>query len=39
MFGLPEETRACLFDMDGVVTKTAVVHAAELLSQNGQGAR
>jgi hypothetical protein len=39
MFGLPDGVTACLFDMDGVVTKTAVVHAAELLSQNGQGAR
>jgi beta-phosphoglucomutase family hydrolase len=28
MFGLPDEVAACLFDMDGVVTKTAVVHAA-----------
>jgi beta-phosphoglucomutase family hydrolase len=28
MFGLPDEVRACLFDMDGVVTQTAVVHAA-----------
>jgi beta-phosphoglucomutase family hydrolase len=28
MFGLPDEVVACLFDMDGVVTKTAVVHAA-----------
>jgi beta-phosphoglucomutase family hydrolase len=27
-FGLPEEILACLFDLDGVVTKTAVVHAA-----------
>ncbi|MET7454103.1 beta-phosphoglucomutase family hydrolase [Streptomyces sp. NPDC005574] len=26
--GLPEEIVACLFDLDGVVTKTAVVHAA-----------
>ncbi|MFJ5262301.1 beta-phosphoglucomutase family hydrolase [Streptomyces sp. NPDC088387] len=26
--GLPEDTLACLFDLDGVVTKTAVVHAA-----------
>jgi beta-phosphoglucomutase family hydrolase len=26
--GLPEQTRACLFDLDGVVTRTAVVHAA-----------
>ena len=28
MFGLPDVVTACLFDMDGVVTKTAVVHAA-----------
>ncbi|HJY70992.1 MAG TPA: hypothetical protein VJ347_04360, partial [Streptosporangiaceae bacterium] len=28
MFGLPDGVTACLFDMDGVVTKTAVVHAA-----------
>ena len=28
MLGLPESTRACLFDLDGVVTKTALVHAA-----------
>jgi len=28
MLGLPGEVTACLFDMDGVVTKTAVVHAA-----------
>ena len=28
MFGLPDEVAACLFDMDGVVTQTAVVHAA-----------
>jgi beta-phosphoglucomutase family hydrolase len=28
MFGLPDGVAACLFDMDGVVTKTAVVHAA-----------
>ncbi|MEU5097066.1 beta-phosphoglucomutase family hydrolase [Streptomyces sp. NPDC020996] len=26
--GLPEDIQACLFDLDGVVTKTAVVHAA-----------
>jgi beta-phosphoglucomutase family hydrolase len=44
MLGLPDGVTACLFDMDGVVTKTAVVHAAawkqmfdEFLStQNGQ---
>ncbi len=26
--GLPKEIVACLFDLDGVITKTAVVHAA-----------
>lgn len=26
--GIPDEIRACLFDLDGVLTKTAVVHAA-----------
>ncbi|MFE7753035.1 beta-phosphoglucomutase family hydrolase [Streptomyces sp. NPDC057428] len=26
--GLPAHIQACLFDMDGVITKTAVVHAA-----------
>jgi beta-phosphoglucomutase family hydrolase len=26
--GLPEEIQACLFDLDGVVTRTAVVHSA-----------
>lgn len=26
--GLPEDIKACLFDLDGVVTRTAVVHAA-----------
>ncbi|OEU87320.1 hypothetical protein DB35_28220 [Streptomyces abyssalis] len=26
--GLPQTVRACLFDLDGVITKTAVVHAA-----------
>ncbi|MBU6535913.1 beta-phosphoglucomutase family hydrolase [Streptomyces sp. NPDC057245] len=26
--GLPDDIRACLFDLDGVVTRTAVVHAA-----------
>jgi len=44
VLGLPDAVTACLFDMDGVVTKTAVVHAAawkqmfdEFLStQNGQ---
>jgi beta-phosphoglucomutase family hydrolase len=28
MLGLPEGITACLFDMDGVLTKTAAVHAA-----------
>src|SRR6516164_9265927 len=28
MFGLPGGVSACLFDMDGVVTQTAIVHAA-----------
>ena len=28
MLALPDGVKACLFDMDGVVTKTAVVHAA-----------
>jgi beta-phosphoglucomutase family hydrolase len=28
MLGLPDGTRACLFDMDGVLTQTARVHAA-----------
>jgi beta-phosphoglucomutase family hydrolase len=26
--GLPQPVRACLFDLDGVITRTAVVHAA-----------
>jgi beta-phosphoglucomutase-like phosphatase (HAD superfamily) len=28
MFGLPDGVSACLFDMVGVVTKTATLHAA-----------
>src|SRR6476619_344368 len=28
MLGLPDSIHACLFDLDGVLTKTAVVHAA-----------
>jgi beta-phosphoglucomutase family hydrolase len=28
MLGLPEQVTACLFDMDGVITPTAKVHAA-----------
>jgi beta-phosphoglucomutase family hydrolase len=28
MLGLPDGVRACLFDLDGVLTKTAEVHAA-----------
>jgi hypothetical protein len=29
MFGLPDGVSACLFDVDGVVTQTAVLHAAD----------
>lgn len=28
MLGLPDTVRACLFDMDGVITRTAVLHDA-----------
>ncbi len=28
MLGLPDDTRGCLFDLDGVITKTAKVHNA-----------
>ncbi|TDD85502.1 beta-phosphoglucomutase family hydrolase [Actinomadura rubrisoli] len=28
MLGLPNEAQACLFDLDGVLTRTAAVHAA-----------
>lgn len=28
MLGLPEHVRGCLFDLDGVLTRTAAVHAA-----------
>ena len=28
MLGLPSDVRACLFDLDGVLTQTATVHAA-----------
>ena len=28
MLGLPDQVQACLFDLDGVLTKTASVHAA-----------
>ena len=28
MFGLPDGVSACLFDMDGVVTQPAMLHAA-----------
>ena len=28
MLGLPDDTHACLFDLDGVLTQTAKVHAA-----------
>ena len=27
-FGLPDDVQACLFDLDGVLTRTATVHAA-----------
>jgi beta-phosphoglucomutase family hydrolase len=44
MFGLPDGVSACLFDMDGVVTQTATVHAAawkqmfdEFLREHAQG--
>ena len=43
MLGLPSQVRACLFDMDGVLTQTAKVHAAawkrvfdELLERRAQ---
>src|SRR4051794_26327990 len=28
MIGLPDSVQACLFDLDGVLTRTATVHAA-----------
>ena len=28
MLGIPDQSRACLFDLDGVLTQTAAVHAA-----------
>src|SRR3954453_2006485 len=28
MLGLPDGITACLFDLDGVLTKTAVIHAS-----------
>jgi len=28
MLGLPDDVRACLFDLDGVLTQTAILHAA-----------
>src|SRR6516165_700292 len=28
MLGLPDDTQACLFDLDGVLTQTAKVHSA-----------
>ncbi|MBL1104114.1 beta-phosphoglucomutase family hydrolase [Streptomyces sp. 5-8] len=43
--GLPDTVQACLFDLDGVVTKTAVVHAAawketfDVFLRDYQGAR
>lgn len=47
MLGLPDGTRACLFDLDGVLTDTASVHAAAwkqmfdeyLLGRDGRGFR
>lgn len=43
MLGLPDRTRACLFDLDGVLTQTAKIHAVawketfdELLRQRSQ---
>ncbi|HMK98313.1 MAG TPA: HAD family hydrolase, partial [Acidimicrobiales bacterium] len=46
MLGLPDQIRACLFDMDGVLTNTAATHDAAwkemfdqfLASYNGPGA-
>ena len=42
MLGLPDDIKGCLFDLDGVLTRTAVVHAAawkqvfdELLARRG----
>ena len=29
MLGLPDSIRACLFDLDGVLTRTATVHFKE----------
>ncbi|HWG75119.1 MAG TPA: beta-phosphoglucomutase family hydrolase [Acidimicrobiales bacterium] len=44
MLGLPDGVRACLFDLDGVLTKTAAVHAAawkemfdDFLRSRGEG--
>ena len=44
MLGLPDRIQACLFDLDGVLTQTAKVHAAawkamfdEYLSQRAAG--
>ncbi|MER6329416.1 beta-phosphoglucomutase family hydrolase [Streptomyces sp. NPDC001034] len=47
LLGLPDDIQACLFDLDGVVTRTAVVHAAAwketfdafLRAHEGPGAR
>ncbi|HEU4657967.1 MAG TPA: beta-phosphoglucomutase family hydrolase [Capillimicrobium sp.] len=46
MLGLPDPIAACLFDLDGVLTRTAVLHAEawkatfdEFLAQHGQQAR
>jgi phosphoglycolate phosphatase-like HAD superfamily hydrolase len=44
MLGLPQHVRACLFDLDGVLTRTAEVHRAawgevfdSLLAERGTG--
>ena len=42
MLGLPDTTRACLFDLDGVLTDTASVHAAawkQMFTHEGAVAR
>jgi hypothetical protein len=31
MLGLPDGTTACLFDPDGVLTRTATVHGADVV--------
>lgn len=35
MFGLPAGTSGCLFGMDGVVTQTALIHAAAWKEMSG----